>query len=507
MNLRPYQKECIETIKNKKAGRYLIQMATGLGKTVTFAQLENVFEGRILILSHREELVEQPRKYFKSSYGIERAKFTSNGERIISASVQSIVRRLENFNRYEFECIIVDEAHHTAAKTYRKILDYFDPLYVLGFTATPNRGDKIGLSDCYQDIIFEKDLKFGIKNNYLTDIECKKVDIGYDLSGIRKVGGDFNQGQLSEKMNIEDANKAIAKIVKNDSRGQTIIFCVSVDHCKELSKLIPSSKVIDGKTKNRQEIIDDFTNRKFKTLINCMVFTEGTDIPLIETVIIARPTQNASLYTQMVGRGLRLHQDKEKTLLIDCVGVSNIPICTAPTLLGLKTDNVPQDKQPTIEGDLFDLEEKIIMAQDCPESWVKNIKIVDLWSQEMGYNTHNVHYFKMPNGDFVLNIPDFIVKLPKQDELGYTRMKNGMKIKFQKALDLVYTHLVDKHGDKRPLWDANIVKRWKAYPATDKQKDIIAKKLKIDTSNLNKMEASLILSRIFNKKKGEKIRV
>ena len=117
MELRPYQKECISTIEAQPPGAYLSQMATGLGKTVTFANLPRHGE-RMLILSHREELVEQPRKYFDCSYGIERATQRSHGEEVVSASVQTMVRRLDRFEPEDFGLIICDEAHHAAARTY-----------------------------------------------------------------------------------------------------------------------------------------------------------------------------------------------------------------------------------------------------------------------------------------------------------------------------------------------------------------------------------------------------
>lgn len=140
MELRPYQAECISTIEAQPPGAYLAQMATGLGKTVTFANIPR-HGGRMLILSHREELVEQPRKYFDCSYGVERAQKRSSGEEVVSASVQSLVRRLDRFDPEDFQFIICDEAHHAAAGTYRQIFDYFRPEKLIGFTATPNRGD------------------------------------------------------------------------------------------------------------------------------------------------------------------------------------------------------------------------------------------------------------------------------------------------------------------------------------------------------------------------------
>ena len=222
MNLRPYQKECIETIEAQSAGAYLCQMATGMGKTVTFANIPRHGE-RMLILSHREELVEQPRKYFDCSYGIEQSARRSNGEEVVSASVQSLVKRLDRFNPEDFRLIICDEAHHAAANTYRKIFDYFTPEKLIGFTATPNRGDKVRLDTVFSSIIFQRDLRWGIQNGYLCDIFCKRIDIGYDLSAVHTRHGDYAPGELAEAM--DGTADAIAQTYREHAVGATLIFC------------------------------------------------------------------------------------------------------------------------------------------------------------------------------------------------------------------------------------------------------------------------------------------
>lgn len=181
MQLRAYQQECIDTLESKPPGRYLVQMATGLGKTVTFANLPR--HGDMLLLSHREELVRQPLKYFDCSTGVEMAADHSRPtDEVVSASVQSLVHRLEQFDPYRFHTIIVDEAHHAAARTYRKVLDYFQPEKVIGFTATPNRSDKARLSDVFDEIVFQRDLRWGSvqateKQLELIRKKCRKYDI------------------------------------------------------------------------------------------------------------------------------------------------------------------------------------------------------------------------------------------------------------------------------------------------------------------------------------------
>ena len=315
---------------------------------------------------------------------------------MVSASVQSMARRLERFSPDEFDTIIVDECHHAAASTYRRILEYFQPRLTLGFTATPNRGDKVRLDNVFSDIIFTRDLRWGIEQGYLCDILCKRVQIGYDLSRVRTRGGDYAPGELDEAM--DGTADAIAEAYRGHAVGATLIFAVSVHQAEEIASRIDGAVVVTGETKDRAGIIRDFTAGKIPCLVNCMVFTEGTDIPRVETVIIARPTQSDALYTQMVGRGLRLYPGKERLVLIDCVGVTGkASLCTAPSLLGISMDDVPARKADEVQGMLFELPIKAASASDCPESWVKNVEIVDLWARGQQYNTHDVNYFKMPD--------------------------------------------------------------------------------------------------------------
>lgn len=495
MKLRPYQEECINKITSCPPGAYLIQMATGLGKTVTFANIPR--RGRMLILSHREELVRQPLKYFDCPTGIEMAKESAPPDaEVVSASVQSLVRRLDKFGASDFDVIVCDEAHHAAADTYKRVFAYFRPRLLLGFTATPNRADSARLDDVFQDIIFQRDLRWGIENGYLSDIFCQRVSIGYDLRGVHTRHGDYAPGELEEAM--DGTADAIAQAYRELGKGATLIFAVSVKHAHDIAKKIPGAAVVTGETKNRAEIIEAFTCRKIPCLVNCMVFTEGTDIPLVETVIIARPTQSDSLYAQMVGRGLRLAGGKERLHLIDCVGITGrASLCTAPSLLGLDIENVPAGRQKELEGMLFELPGKALRASDCPESWIKNVEIVDLWAKEKEYNTHGVNWFRLPDGSMVCSLPGKEkLRIPCPDELG--RVNIGAEtVQMQAALDRAYQCLCAHYEDARYIWDVKQAKRWGAAPASEKQLNLIRRRCKgFDPSGLTKGEASQVLNRL-----------
>ena len=228
IELSDYQRECVEIINSLDSGSYLVAVATGLGKTVIFSHIKR--RGRMLILSHREELVWQPRKYFDCSYGVEQAEHHSNGEEVVSASVQSLVRRLDSFAPDEFDIIITDEAHHAVADTYRQIYEHFKPRLHIGFTATPNRADNVKLGEVFSKIIYERNLKWGIKHGYLSDIKCLQVEIGYDISDVSKQGDDLNLSQLSTAVDTPLLNQAVAAAYREYAVGQTLIFTATVQH-------------------------------------------------------------------------------------------------------------------------------------------------------------------------------------------------------------------------------------------------------------------------------------
>lgn len=477
---------------------FLLGDCTVAHNTVVFTNI--LRKGRMLILSHREELVRQPLKYFDCSTGVELAGESSHGEEVVSASVQTMIHRLDCFGAEDFDTIIVDEAHHAIAKSYQKVIGHFKPRMLLGFTATPNRADGAGLKGVFDEIIYKKDLRWGIQNGYLCDILCKRIDIGYDLSAVHTRMGDYAPGELEKAM--DGTADAIAQTYKDHAQGATLIFAVSVDQCYEIAERIEGAEVVTGQTKNRAELIARFTRREIPCLVNCMVFTEGTDMPLVETVIVARPTKSDSLYAQMVGRGLRLHPEKKMLTLIDCVGVTGkASLCTAPSLLGVDIEKIPKKKQDSMEGMLFELPEKAKRLADTPESWIENVRIVDLWAKEMKYQLHGVNWFQMPDGTMICSLPNKMsVEIPPADELGET-IFCGQRMEMQEAFDHAYELLCSNFADSKAIWDKNISAKWGSQPASEAQVKYvkrIAKKYlsEIDFDTLTKAQAGMIINRI-----------
>lgn len=514
MKLRPYQQECIDAISRKGDGRYLCQLATGMGKTVIFANIPREKHCNTLILSHRQELVHQPVKYFDCPVGIELGSTHAWQEPVISASVQTMVRRLHHYPVNHFHTIIIDEAHHAASPTYTEILSHFKPNRLLGFTATPNRADGKGLEKVFDEIIFKKDLKWGIENGYLSPIWCKRVNIGYDLRGVAVRMGDYSAKDLDRVVNVDKCNDAIAEIVSGMAELPCLIFAVDVAHARAIADRIPGAVALSAESRDRNEVVEAYKRGEIQVLVNCALFTEGTDLPNTRTVIIARPTKSVGLYTQMVGRGTRLAEGKDHCLLIDCVGVSKLPLCTAPTLLGLDLDNVAEKYQKEIEGDLLaDIPELVERNSDTPESWINNVRTVNLWAKAQGYILHDINYQRKPDGSLYLRLPKegsrkgVTLNISAPDLCGEVVFSTSggwsEAMPAQDAYDLALQCLRSQFLECRPLWSLSSAKRWGAAPANEKQVRYInqlAKRKKVDVSgvmeNLTKLQATSLIERL-----------
>lgn len=365
--LRPYQKKAIENVERleKKTNKQALVLATGLGKTVIFA---NIIKNKVknlgkkaLVLAHREELLEQAkdkiqRQDEKLSVAIEQANRKATSEDVVVASVPTIGRkdsnRITKFDPRDFGVIVIDEAHHASASTYQNILDYFGVLkggnnwnkdiLLLGVTATPNRNDNKGIDEIFDETAFTYGILEGIQDGWLSHIRAFRVDTATELQGLKNQSGDFVVKELSDRINNEERNKLIVKTYKEVLDGkQALIFAADVRHAqaleKEFSKAGIKSGYITGETKNRQELLAQFYNKEIQVIVNCMVLTEGYDNPSIDAIMMARPTQSSILYQQMVGRGTRILDGKPHLTVVDFVdNTLKHPLKTASSLLGLE---------------------------------------------------------------------------------------------------------------------------------------------------------------------------
>jgi superfamily II DNA or RNA helicase len=259
--------------------------------------------------------------------------------RVVIASVPTLGRkgsaRLRRLDPDRFFLIVVDEAHHATAATYKRILKHFkvfDPetqKLLVGFTATPKRGDGVGLDAVFQEIVYSSTLPEMIQSGYLSPVAGYRIETDVDLSRIRTRMGDFVVNQLSEAVNVRQRNDIIVDVFHAHLKGrQTLCFCVDVAHAHSLADAFKRRGVRaaavsgDMDRAERAVILEDFREGRIQVLANCMVLTEGYDEPKVEGIILARPTKSTLLYTQMIGRGTRLHSDKENVTVLDIVDVT-----------------------------------------------------------------------------------------------------------------------------------------------------------------------------------------
>lgn len=366
--LRNYQKEAVDNVLEAIENgikRPAIVLATGGGKTIVLSSLiPRLMSGeslrkKILILCHKEELVRQAHATvsemcpnLKVQIDMHKCVPTEDAD-VIVGSVMTLVRltRLHKYDPLQFRALILDECHHATASSWTKILNYFGALeddsdiLVLGFTATFERSDGTALNKVFERIVFERSLRTMVENKELCDVKFSTISVDLDLSKVRRNMGDYVATHLSKAVNVSEINLRIALSYKELKTKlgfkSTLIFCVDIEHCKTLCGVFQENGVnaqyVTGETVKyeRQAILEDFKNGKIDVLCNVLVFTEGTDIPNIDSLILARPTKSRPLLVQMIGRGLRLHKDKLYCHVIDMVGTVNVGVLSIPTLFGV----------------------------------------------------------------------------------------------------------------------------------------------------------------------------
>ncbi|PSR79302.1 P-loop containing nucleoside triphosphate hydrolase protein [Coniella lustricola] len=376
VQLREYQKECIESVVSALSNghkRVGISLATGGGKTVIFTQLIQHIEPRskkatkTLILAHRRELVEQAARHCINTYPalsveIDMANTKSSGVADITvASVASLQRedRLEKYDPRNFKLILVDEAHHIVASGYMKVLKHFgldqkrpDSPHLVGVSATFSRFDGLKLGAAIDEIVYHKDYVDMIDEKWLSGVLFTTVKSTADITQVRKMsgGGDFVSSELSKAVNTDQVNEVTVRswLAKAPERKSTLVFCVDLNHVAGLTAKYREhgldARFVTGETPKieRGETLDAFKRGEFPVLLNCGVFTEGTDIPNIDCVVLARPTRSRNLLVQMIGRGMRLHAGKKDCHIIDMVSSLETGIVTVPTLFGLDPEEVVQ---------------------------------------------------------------------------------------------------------------------------------------------------------------------
>lgn len=328
IDLYPFQKKARTfTLEEWAKGikRTLLVMATGTGKTITFADITRHLiteeRARVLILAHRDELIRQAQdKIFKFAgirSAIEKAEETALDSlfRVTIGSVQTMCgdKRLAQFARDYYTHIIVDEAHHVLGSSYLKVLNHFDQAKLLGVTATPDRGDKRDLGKVFESIAFEYPLMQAVKEGYLCDIKSQTMPLSIDVSGVGMgADGDFDKGQLGTALDPYLPQIA-AELWRTCKNRKLLVFLPLRDTARrmavELAKAGFTAFYVGGD--DRSQLPEWDANGAGSACCNAMLLTEGYDNPAIDAVCVLRLTRVRSLYVQMLGRGTRLSPGKD----------------------------------------------------------------------------------------------------------------------------------------------------------------------------------------------------
>jgi superfamily II DNA or RNA helicase len=330
--LRYYQTECVERIEGelRNGPSTLAVLATGLGKTQVFSVVAKRWTGRVLVLAHRDELVQQARARLEQvtgeAIGVEQAEWYSGKERIVVGSVQTVYKdkRLERMlMRGNFSLVIVDEGHHYTAVSYRRPLDRLrsEGAKVLGVTATPDRSDEEALGQIFESVAFRMEIAEGMEAGYLVPVVGQRVWVeSVNLSEVKSTAGDLNLKDLDEVM-LKGVEGIVKETVSRWPDRCGPVFLPGKASAKlaaeRFNAIKPYSAAVvtdDTSKEDRRQIMADVKRGRIQYLCNCMVATEGFDWPQANIVVCGRPTKSRSLYAQMVGRGTRVLPGLVETL-------------------------------------------------------------------------------------------------------------------------------------------------------------------------------------------------
>ena len=338
-DLRPYQIDAIAAIDAVIAAgkrRPLLVAPTGAGKTVIFAAIikRAAAKGqRVIVLAHRREIIAQTSLKLSAhgvEHGIIRAGLVMDLEQNVQVcSIQTLWARAMRTNRIPLpraDLLIIDEAHHVPARTYRKIIEAYPNAILLGTTATPCRGDGRGLGNFFDCIVETPQVAELLAQKYLVKTRVYAPrDI--DLKGVRVQAGDYVETQLAQRMDRDDlVGDIVSHWHKYGERRKTVVFAINVAHSAHIRDEFIKSGVkaehVDGTTpkEERDAALARLASGETEVISNCMVLTEGWDLPEVSCCILARPTKKIGLYRQMVGRVLRPAPGKVNAIVLDHSG-------------------------------------------------------------------------------------------------------------------------------------------------------------------------------------------
>lgn len=405
IQIRDYQRECLDKIaqlvaENKNRG--LVVMASGLGKTIVsaFAIQEYFVEhpfGRVLILCHSEQILNQSKAKYKNIYGEEFSYgMFVGGERtmrqtdFLFATFQTMKDNRKIFPKNEFKYIVVDEAHHSHARTYLPTIKYFEPEFLLGLTATPNRLDGQNIEEIYGEPVYELGFIEAMNRGLLTACNYQLVldDMSQEkLDQCLKDDKQLSLAQLNRTVFVPKRDDEIVRLIRKYAAEQkdpkTIIFCRTVEHARRIAKIMGEESVLvhNGQTNSANDMaLEAFRQGRIRTIISVQMLNEGIDVPDANVIVFLRNTVSETIFYQQLGRGTRLSPGKDKVTVLDFV--ANCERIQAVLELkqnfdGLKMQQSATELRPHGGGDT-DSREKFTLNIATPKFQAKMVNIIEM---------------------------------------------------------------------------------------------------------------------------------
>lgn len=521
MKLRKYQIEALQKINlwfnqkeffEKPKTRGIVQAATGTGKTVLIKHLPNILPEPFLLIAHRKELIQQLEEAIPTHI----PPFPTGKTRAFAETIQTLSKHPDevlNALLSKFKTIVIDEAHHSASKSYRRIIDKITPNQkLIGFTATPYRYDEEDLSFAYgEEPIFSYPLLQAIKDGYLVNIKAQRINIEFNWATIFAKKEPSNT-EVSEIYKYSDIIKGVHEAIIQAEKP-ALIFLPTIEAAQIIYSELNRKKVIVAhykmKKSERTKIKQQIKDRKIDVILNVELFTEGIDIPDIRSIIIGRPTKSPVLYSQMIGRGTRLSQGAFH------IDESKKKYCT---IYEFQNSNEQREKliqdiwsliglRPLKNKNYVDiLKETKEIKRTLEEAIVKSIIEFDFF--KINERLPKADWLKIPTGELIMYISppnqrsDLWI-ITKPNALGIAKVKrNGTIIHKGNIKDCL--RFCDKEMLKYPdwLWKKTKRKKWQYEPATIKQQSLlrqfgINKKLtKLEATRLTQLCISGTLKRL-----------
>jgi len=404
--LRDYQRDAITAIERAWAAgvrRPAVVLPTGAGKTVVFSHLiagRRAREGgRALVLAHRDELIEQAVDKLRAvaphlHIGVVKGTRNEVEADVVVATVQTLASATRRAAVRDVDMIVIDEAHHATAATYRAILDHYGAPAV-GVTATMARTDGAALGEIWDKIVYRRDILDMIEAKHLLPARGKRIKVpDLDLDALKRNHGDYQDGELGDALSASLAPGLVAKAyVEHASDHSGVLFAPTVASAYVFADALNEAGIITETVHGalpvaeRRAILKRLRTGDTQVVSNCMVLTEGFDEPRISCGVICRPTTSAGLYTQMVGRVLRPYPGQTMALVLDVVGVSSRH--RLASLVNLVGDPTKRAKDPDLEnladmlltsdGLEFDYEEEAPSSGSRALSYVEGDTIEARW--------------------------------------------------------------------------------------------------------------------------------